>query len=54
MHEHVICDITPRKSSRRTRLEDREIDLCNCWQINYGQALSGLKWKLNQPDIVTR
>lgn len=52
MHEHVICDITPRKYVAEP-IEDIEIDVCNCWQINYGQALSGLKWKLNQPDIVT-
>jgi predicted metal-dependent phosphotriesterase family hydrolase len=52
MHEHVICDITPQKYVAEP-VEDQEIDICNCWQINFGQKLSGLKWKLNQPDIVT-
>ncbi|MDA9512171.1 aryldialkylphosphatase [Bradyrhizobium sp. CCBAU 11430] len=49
MHEHVICDITPRKYVA-AGIDDVEIELCNCWQINYGQKRSGLKTKLNQQD----
>lgn len=53
MHEHVICDITPPKLAA-TGVEGDEIDICNCWQINYGQKTSALKYKLNQRDIATR
>lgn len=53
MHEHVICDITPPKLAA-TGIEGDEIDICNCWQINYGQKTSALKYKLNQRDIATR
>ena len=53
MHEHVICDITPPKLAA-TGVEGDEIDICNCWQINYGQKTSALKYKLNQRDIAIR
>ena len=53
MHEHIICDITPPKLAARG-VEGDEIDICNCWQINYGQKTSALKYKLNQADIATR
>jgi phosphotriesterase-related protein len=53
MHEHIICDITPPKLAA-TGVEGDEIDICNCWQINYGQKTSALKYKLNQADIATR
>jgi phosphotriesterase-related protein len=51
MHEHLIIDITPPKYAA-AGIEDVEIDICNCWQINFGQKLSGLKWKLNHADLV--
>jgi phosphotriesterase-related protein len=53
MHEHIICDITPPRLAA-TGVEGDEIDICNCWQINYGQKTSALKYKLNQADIATR
>jgi phosphotriesterase-related protein len=53
MHEHIICDIT-RPKLVATGVEGDEIDICNCWQINYGQKISALKYKLNQVDIATR
>lgn len=53
MHEHVICDITPPKLAA-TGVEGDEIDICNCWQINYGQKTSALKYKLNQRDIAAK
>ena len=53
MHEHIICDITPPKLAA-TGVEGDEIDICNCWQINYGQKTSALKYKLNQTDIATK
>ncbi len=53
MHEHIICDITPPKLAA-TGVEGDEIDICNCWQINYGQKISALKYKLNQADIAAR
>jgi phosphotriesterase-related protein len=53
MHEHVICDITPPKLAA-TGVEGDEIDICNCWQINYGQKTSALKFKLNQGDIAVK
>ena len=53
MHEHIICDIT-RPKLAATGVEGDEIDICNCWQINYGQKTSALKYKLNQVDIATR
>src|SRR5262245_48388849 len=52
-HEHIICDITPTKLAA-TGVEGDEIDICNCWQINYGQKTSALKYKLDQADIATR
>jgi phosphotriesterase-related protein len=52
MHEHLIIDITPPKYAA-AGVEDVEIDICNCWQINFGQKQSGLKWKLNHADLVT-
>src|SRR6476619_4602094 len=45
MHEHIICDITPPKLAA-TGVEGDEIDICNCWQINYGQKTSALKYNL--------
>ena len=42
MHEHIICDITPPKLAARG-VEGDEIDICNCWQINYGQKTSAPK-----------
>jgi phosphotriesterase-related protein len=51
MHEHLIIDITPPKYAA-AGVEDVEIDICNCWQINFGQKQSGLKWKLNHADLV--
>ena len=53
MHEHIICDIT-RPKLAATGVEGDEIDICNCWQINYGQKTSALKYKLNQVDIAIR
>ena len=50
MHEHIICDITPPKLAA-TGVEGDEIDICNCWQINYGQKTSALKYKLTRPTL---
>ena len=51
MHEHLIIDITPPQYVA-AGIEDVEIDICNCWQVNYGQKQSGLKWKLSSADLV--
>jgi phosphotriesterase-related protein len=53
MHEHVICDITPPKLAA-TGVDGDEIDICNCWQINYGQKISALKYKLDQSDVAIK
>jgi phosphotriesterase-related protein len=50
MHEHIISDLT-RPKLAATGVEGDEIDICNCWKINYGQMTSALKYKLNQSDI---
>lgn len=53
MHEHVICDITSPKNIA-AGIEDIEIDICNCWKINYGQTLSALKTRLDQQDVAVQ
>lgn len=50
MHEHLLMDLTPPRFVATDANQD-EIDLCNCWQINYGQKVSALKWRLNQVDV---
>lgn len=37
MHEHILWDIRPPSLRAEGVDQGPEIDLCNCWKINYGQ-----------------
>lgn len=46
MHEHILWDIrTP--DQRAAPDQGPEIDLCNCWKINYGQIKAPRNYALN-------
>ncbi len=46
MHEHILWDIrTP--AMRDEADQGPEIDLCNCWKINYGQIKAPRNYQLN-------
>lgn len=38
MHEHILWDIRPPSQRGAEVDQGPEIDLCNCWKINYGQV----------------
>jgi phosphotriesterase-related protein len=37
MHEHILWDIRPPSQRGESVDQGPEIDICNCWKINYGQ-----------------
>lgn len=50
MHEHILWDIrTP--ATRAMPDQGPEIDLCNCWKINYGQIKAPRNYQLNCESV---
>lgn len=50
MHEHILWDI--RTPAQRTDPDQGpEIDLCNCWKINYGQIKAPRNYALNCEEV---
>lgn len=50
MHEHILWDIrTP--AQRADPDQGPEIDLCNCWKINYGQVRAPRNYALNCEEV---
>ncbi|RKF50267.1 phosphotriesterase [Paraburkholderia fungorum] len=51
MHEHLLIDLVPPKLAEDADHDQTEIDLCNCWKINYGQVPSLKNYRLDQKDV---
>jgi phosphotriesterase-related protein len=51
MHEHLLIDLVPTGLAEDARCDDTEIDLCNCWKINYGQRRALNNYRLDQRDV---
>ncbi|RDU98707.1 phosphotriesterase family protein [Trinickia dinghuensis] len=51
MHEHLLIDLVPPSLAEDADRDQTEIDLCNCWKINYGQQRALKNYRLNQKDV---
>ena len=57
MHEHLIIDLNPpgrREGFWAQEVSEDEIDLCNCFQIRYGQVYNRLNFRLDQKAVAIR
>lgn len=51
MHEHLLIDLVPPHLAQEADRDTTEIDLCNCWKINYGQLRALKNYRLDQRDV---
>jgi len=51
MHEHLLIDLVPPRLAEDAGHDQTEIDVCNCWKINYGQLPSLKNYRLDQKDV---
>lgn len=51
MHEHLLIDLVPPRLAEDADHDPVEIDVCNCWKINYGQLPSLKNYRLDQKDV---
>jgi phosphotriesterase-related protein len=51
MHEHLLIDLVPPSLAEEANCDETEIDLCNCWKINYGQQRALKNYRLDQREV---
>lgn len=51
MHEHLLIDLVPPRLAEDADRDQTEIDICNCWKINYGQLPSLKNYRLDQKEV---
>lgn len=51
MHEHLLIDLVPPRLAEDADHDQTDIDICNCWKINYGQVPSLKNYRLDQKDV---
>ncbi|MEC5409331.1 aryldialkylphosphatase [Paraburkholderia sp. MPAMCS5] len=51
MHEHLLIDLVPPRLAEDADHDQTDIDICNCWKINYGQLRSLKNYRLDQKEV---